>query len=280
MNWIKPTVVCSPNIEADIRNLLSEDILKLYQVCTDTEKSKRIVRITEMLDYASHLSAFSTYLCSINKPTYRTEGEITYKDDHIEFEGHDYSGCEFDIEAMIYYLYVSIIDACMAKSDKYHSVKEFLDSKLKSENVTKAEVLTFCDEYTEQFGLSKNFLEVFMSRISDGLKLQFVDNILILGGRSKDYTREEIDQKWEIWQQTDKAVRLKKIASTLYNIRSQYTHSNIRNFIPKRDWREDTLHHATTYLVREGCDVLALLKAVIDELCIQLLQKKENNEQE
>ena len=278
MNWIKPSVVSTPNIEDDIRNLLSEDILSMYQECPDADKRKRIVRITEMLDYANHLSAFSSFLCRINEPTSRIVGNIQYIDDHIEFEGHDYSGCEFDIEAMVYFLYVSIIDTCMAKSDTFYPVKSFLDNKIKGDTVSKSELLTLCDEYMELYGLSKNFQEVFMSRISDGLKSQFVDNILILGGRKNDYTRDEIEQKWQVWQQADINVRLKKIASTLYSIRSQYTHSNIRSFVPKREWDSDSLHHATIYLVKEGCDVLKLLKAVIDELCIQLLQNKEGNE--
>lgn len=278
MNWIKPSVVSTPNIEDDIRNLLSEDILSMYQECPDADKRKRIVRITEMLDYANHLSAFSSFLCRINEPTSRIVGNIQYIDDHIEFEGHDYSGCEFDIEAMVYYLYVSIIDTCMAKSDTFYPVKSFLDNKIKGDTVSKSELLTLCDEYMELYGLSKNFQEVFMSRISDGLKSKFVDNILILGGRKNDYTRDEIEQKWQVWQQADINVRLKKIASTLYSIRSQYTHSNIRSFVPKREWDSDSLHHATTYLVKEGCHVLKLLKAVIDELCIQLLQNKEGNE--
>lgn len=278
MNWIKPSVVSTPNIEDDIRNLLSEDILSMYQECPGADKRKRIVRITEMLDYANHLSAFSSFLCRINEPTSRIVGNIQYIDDHIEFEGHDYSGCEFDIEAMVYYLYVSIIDTCMAKSDTFYPVKSFLDNKIKGDTVSKSELLTLCDEYMELYGLSKNFQEVFMSRISDDLKSQFVDNILILGGRKNDYTRDEIEQKWQVWQQADINVRLKKIASTLYSIRSQYTHSNIRSFVPKREWDSDSLHHATIYLVKEGCDVLKLLKAVIDELCIQLLQNKEGNE--
>ena len=278
MNWIKPSVVSTPNIEDDIRNLLSEDILSMYQECPDADKRKRIVRITEMLDYANHLSAFSSFLCRINEPTSRIVGNIQYIDDHIEFEGHDYSGCEFDIEAMVYYLYVSIIDTCMSKSDTFYPVKSFLDNKINGDTVSKSELLALCDEYMELYGLSKNFQEVFMSRISDGLKSQFVDNILILGGRKNDYTRDEIEQKWQVWQQADINVRLKKIASTLYSIRSQYTHSNIRSFVPKREWDSDSLHHATIYLVKEGCDVLKLLKAVIDELCIQLLQNKEGNE--
>lgn len=278
MNWIKPTVVSTPNIEDDIRNLLSEDILTLYQECTDKDKRKRIVRITEMLDYADHLSAFSSFLCGINKPTYRTVDNIKYKDDHIEFEGHDYSGCEFDIEAMIYYLHVSIIDTCMAKSDTFYPVKSFLDNQIKGEVINKVELLKLCDEYSELYGLSKNFQEVFMSRISDELKSQFVDHILVLGGRTNDYTREEIEQKWQKWQLTEISIRLKKIASTLYNIRSQYTHSNVRSFIPKYEWQGDTLHHATTYLVKKNFDVLTLLKAVINELCVQLLQKKEVDE--
>lgn len=277
MNWLKPTVISTPNIEDDIRNLLSEDILRLYQECTDTGKRSRIIRITEMLDYATHLSTFSSFLCDINKPTYRTEGKIKYKDDHIEFEGHDYSGCEFDIEAMIYYLYVSIIDTCMAKSDTFYSVLDFMNGRIKGDNVSKAELLALCDEYAELYALSKNFQEVFMFRISDGLKSQFVENLLVLGGRNTDYTRDDIERKWQLWQQTDNTVRLKKIATTLYSIRSQYTHSNIRSFIPKHLWQGGTLDHSTTYLVKEGCDLLVLLKAVIDELCIQLLQKKDDN---
>lgn len=280
MNWIKPSVISTPNIEEDIHNLLSDDILKLYKECTDKDKCHRIIRITEMLDYANHMIAFYSFLCRINKPTSRIEGGIKYKDDHIEFEGHDYSGCEFDIEAMIYYLYVSIIDTCMAKTDTFYPIKSFLDNRIKGENVSKSELLTLYDEYTELYGLSKNFHEVFMTRISDGLKSQFVDNILVLGGRSTDYTREDIEGKWQTWQQTDISVRLKKIASMLYNIRSQYTHANIRSFIPKREWQTDTLHHATAYIVKQGCDILALLKAVIDELCIQLLQDKKDNEKE
>lgn len=277
MNWLKPTVISTPNIEDDIRNLLSEDILRLYKECTDTDRRKRIIRITEMLDYANHLSAFSSFLCSINKPTYRTDGKFIYKDDHIEFEGHDYSGCEFDIEAMIYYLYVSIIDTCMAKSDTFYSVLDYMNGRIKGDNVSKAELLTLCDEYSNLYGVSKNFKEVFMFRISESLKSQFVESILVLGGRNTDYTRDDIERKWQLWQQTDNTVRLKKIATTLYGIRSQYTHSNIRSFIPEHLWKGDTLDHATTYLVKEGCDVLTLLKAVIDELCIQLLQNKESN---
>lgn len=62
-------------------------------------------------------------------------------------------------------------------------------------------------------------------------------------------------------------LKMTRIASGLYNIRSSYTHSNIRNFIPSRKWDGDTLDSNVRYLLQEDTDLLGLLKSVILELC-------------
>lgn len=92
-----------------------------------------------------------------------------YIDDHISFNVHDYSGCEYDIDALVYYLYVSIIDTSMVKTSVYIKLEDFFNEHIKENCVSKMEVLSLCKEYNELYGLSKNFQDVFVSRISSDL---------------------------------------------------------------------------------------------------------------
>lgn len=273
--WKVPKQVVTPNLETDVKHLLSTEILQLFKQCTDDDKKARIRRITEMLDFSDHLLNFREYLISINKSTIRVESGKFFRDDNIQFNGHDYSGCEFDIEALVYYIYVSIIDTSMAKNSTYVSIKKFLEKEISEKSITKDDVLALCDKYDEVHGLSKNFKEVFETRISYELQEKFANGMLVLADERKtDYTRGDIDKRWVEWQKKDLSIRMKKIASCLYSIRSSYTHSNIRNFIPSNDWNEETLNNSTKYLLQKDVDLLGLLKSVILELCESLLSTK------
>ncbi|KAA5476052.1 hypothetical protein [Bacteroides caccae] len=270
--WKIPNFVVTPNLEEDIERLLSKKILELYLNCEDGEKRNRIRRITEMLDLIDHLLHFSGYLISINKPTKRVKNGKIYIDDHISFNGHDYSGCEYDIGALVYYLYVSIIDTSMAKTSVYIKFEDFFNKRIKENCVSKMEVLSLCKEYNELYGLSKNFQDVFVNRISSDLKTEFVDNVLVLNDRrSTNYTKEEVERYWGSWQKKSIECKMKKIAICLYSIRSSYTHSNIRYFIPSRTWSTDELQTSVKYLVHKDVDLLNLFKKVILELCEQIL---------
>lgn len=275
--WKYPKQVVTPDLEADISRLLSTEILQLFRQCANNDKKARIRRITEMLDFADHLLNFREYLICINKPTIRVEDGKVFRDDHIQFNEHDYSGCEFDIEAFVYYTYVSIIDTSMARSSTYLSHKEFFEKEISENTTTKDDVLALCDKYDEIYGLSKNFKEVFEIRISHELQEKFANGMLVLADERKtDYTRDDIDKRWVEWQKKDVRIRMKKIASCLYSIRSSYTHSNIKSFIPSNDWNEETLNKSTKYLLQKDVDLLELLKSVILELCTALLSA--NNE--
>ena len=136
--WKIPPRVKTPDIDDDIRSLLSEDILKKYKTYRGTDNDetertkKKICRIVEMLDLCNHLDHFKKFLSTKNIP--KIEGE--WLRDNINFEGHDYSGCPYDIEALMLYLYVSIIDACASKSS-YKTIKEFLKKELNEDNLKK-----------------------------------------------------------------------------------------------------------------------------------------------
>lgn len=270
--WKIPRNVVTPNLEDDIERLLSKEVLELYRTCDDSENRNRIKRITEMLDLTDHLLHFSKYLTSINKPTGRCEGNKKIIDDHIYFEGHDYSGCEYDLDALVYYLYISIIDTCMAKTSVYMKPEDFLNERIKESCVAKTEVLSLCKEHNELYGLSRNFQDVFINKISSDLKAEFANGILVLSdSRSKAYTKEEIEKCWKEWQNKSIEKKMKKIAICLYSIRSLYTHSNIRFFIPSRVWSTGGLPASVKYLLHQDIDLLKLLKKVIIELCKQNL---------
>lgn len=270
--WKIPKNVVTPDMKKDIEKLLSKEVLELYNICADSGKCNRIKRITEMLDLTDHLLHFKNYLTSINKPTERIADGKKMIDDYIYFEGHDYSGCGYDIDALVYYLYVSIIDTSMAKTSVYKKPEDFLNEQIKKEYVSKEEVLSLCQTHNELYGLSKNFQEVFINKISSNLRTEFADSILVLSDkRSTDYTKEEIETYWKKWQDKSIEQKMKKIAICLYNIRSSYTHSNIRNFVPSRIWSVGTLQASVKYLVHEDADLLKLLKKVILELCKQNL---------
>ncbi|MDE6820863.1 MAG: hypothetical protein K2P55_12095 [Bacteroides acidifaciens] len=272
--WKVPRQVVTPDLEEDIKRLLSPEILRLFKLCEDEEKKVRIQRITEMLDFLDHLSDFRNYLNSINKRTKREENGMTFIDSSIIFNGHDYSGCEFDIEALMYYMYVSIIDTSMAKVNIYISLKDFMKDRISKENTTKTNVLALCDEYNNLYGLSKNFKDVFESRIPSELQEKFANGILILSdNRKTGYAKADIDDRWEKWKKKELNLKMTRIASGLYNIRSSYTHSNIRNFIPSRKWDGDILDSNVRYLLQEDTDLLGLLKSVILELCVDMLTK-------
>lgn len=273
--WKIPKQITTPNIEDDIERLLSTEILQLFKLCEDNEKKMRLHRIVEMLDFADHLMNFREYLLNINKPTIRISKGIAYRDDYIQFNGHDYSGCEFDIEAFVYYTYVSVIDTSMAKSATYVSPKSFFEKSIHEVNTTKAKVLTLCDEYNKIYGLSRNFKEVFTTRISYQLQEKFANGIMVLSDERKTYyTKAEIDKRLAEWQKKDVNDRMKKIANCLYSIRSSYTHSNIRSFIPSICWKGEILSHNTKYLIQNDMDLLEMLKSVILELCKELLSSK------
>lgn len=140
--WKIPKQITTPNIEDDIERLLSTEILQLFKLCEDIEKKIRLHKIVKMLDFADYLLNFREYLLNVNKPTIRISKGIAYRDNHIQFNEHDYSGCEFDIEAFVYYTYVSVIDTSMAKNASYVSPMSFFENSIHEVNTTKAKVLT------------------------------------------------------------------------------------------------------------------------------------------
>lgn len=81
-------------------------------------------------------------------------------------DGHDYSGVQFDIEALVLYLLMTCIDAIQTQP-KYHSAFDWLRNNVaKYEHQTKENIIDLLGkdqaEYDELYGLSKNFRLAFI----------------------------------------------------------------------------------------------------------------------
>ena len=295
--WLVPKIVSTPNIDDDIKKLLSNDILnKFNSFQGDENVKKKIIRITEMLDLCNHLTNFMKYLYSIDKPTC-SEAQVR---SNIKFANYDFSGCQYDLEALILYSYLSIIDTCTStvkRPDILPYIKDKRKDKL-SDTISMTELEQICQKYSNDYSLSKNFIKVFTDTISDNLKEELAQNVLVLlnaENKIKELSYIEVENKYHNWLNKSIQKRIKQIGNAFYRIRCQYTHENIRNFIPSIYWNPGNKqlsnieravlqsNNINSYnpdetigcilITKMGTDIFSLLKRIIVECCEHLLQE-------
>lgn len=279
--WNFPKSVSTPDIEEDIEKYLSNDILIKFRSCDEKETRKKVIRVTEMLEFIDHLNSISSHLVSLDKPTYSVVGDRIYKDSHIEFASHDFSGFNYDCEALILYLLLSLIDTCVGQ-EKYVDCADFISDKL-DDNCNKKDVIELLNQHKEQFGLSKNFKKAFTEYISDNLKNEICSSLFYFSSKKESDGLEQIEEWHSKWQNKTEMEKLKKIAEKLYEIRSKYTHCNIRSFIPDKDYvLPDTdnngsftckidIGNQSGFLCKKKESLVKILKSVILELTEALL---------
>lgn len=265
--WLVPSEVQTPNIEDDIQQYLGNEILEKWKASSDADTKKTIVFITERLDFISHLNAFSKYAIknSTRKPLLKSNGELwlTY---NFEMDGHDFSGVQFDIEALVLYLLLTCIDAIQIQS-KYHSAFEWLQNNVEEyEHQTKEQVVELLKRdqarYDELHGLSKNFRLAFTDGISEILRTRIVENLIVAKFVNNGINKES----FATWESKDVTAKIRKIANSLYHLRSKYTHNNIRSFMPQRPLGVGTLN-GEFLLCKKGFSLEEMLMRVIKELC-------------
>ena len=281
--WDFPRIVRTPNIEEDIRVLLSEEIASAYNSNQNENSKKRIVRITEMLDFVRHIDAFTKILLENETTTVEEHEGKKWINSNILFHYHDYSGFQFDAEAFKYYTYLSIIDACSSQKNKYKKISEYikesLDGKTKTD-ITIESIESVISEYEDTYGLSKNFRKVFWELISEETRESIANNLVVIKKRKEGYSKDELSKMISEWMSKKPYDRCKEIAKTLYDIRSSYTHNNIRNFLPQPTPEEyisekidPTLFDNNILICKKDNKLTDILMEIIKERALQILQQ-------
>lgn len=274
VNWKHPKTIETPQIEEDIKKYLSLEILDLYNKCDKKEIKKRIIRTVEMLDLIEHLKVIGSKLAKLDKPITRMEGQYCYKVSNILLWNHEFSGMPYDISALRMYLLLSVIDACSdAHKYKYIKCSDYINKK--NDYQTPEDVIRKIKLYEEVYGLSVNFRKIFMDDISNSLQEKIADAIFVISTKkSKEMSFDDIKNKHIEWTKKSTADRLKKIATTLYDLRSKYTHENIRAFLPTESKTADKIDSKWKILIRKEYNLDILLIEVIKEQVNRILQEK------
>lgn len=265
-DWNFPKYITNPHQDDDIKTYLSSRVLELYKQSKNATWKEKIERIATMLEFVDHLESISSYMVSLDNPRQEIRDGETIKHSQISFEGHDYSGIQWDIEAQVFYMYVSIIDT-LANSSTYMSPADYVQKYYNiSTHGNKSGIVNLLNKYSEEMGLLRNFKKVFTETISDSLRKIFCDNIIYFkSDRKTDYTDKEIDEAINKWLGKDQETKMKEIAAKIYSYRSQFTHDNIRAFIPNTDGYQKV--KPGILICRKETDLMQLLKQVILELC-------------
>lgn len=270
-DWLIPSMVRTPDIEVDIDKYLGNEILENWRKSKDKDITNSIVFITERLDFICHLNAFRNYAINNSERKILIDGEgvvqLKYK---FFMDNHDYSGVQYDIEALVLYLILSCIDAIQSQPD-YLSAFEWLSGKTsRYENQPKDKIKGLLMEdkaqYDDLYGLSKNFRKAFTDDISDKLKKQIIENLIVAKFEGESVNKNS----FLAWNSNDENAKIKKVANYLYNLRSKYTHKNIRNFIPKRPFGVRLLE-GEYLLCKNGFDLDTCLIEILKELCLKKL---------
>ena len=141
-----------------------------------------------------------------------------------------------------------------------HNVEDF-------SNKTDVELVEKIKEYeclySAKFGLRKRFIEAFIKDLPDTLTDEIVDNVLVVRVVSGKINEKSLSA----WNDKGKEQKLKKIADTLYEIRSTYTHASIRTFMPIMVLSSAILKDGTTLLYKKNAkQFLQLTREIILEL--------------
>lgn len=236
-DWSFPKKVQTPNIKEDIKTYLSDDILSKFNACTNQEVKDKIVRVTEMLEFIGHLNAISGFLHSKDKKEVKCVGNNIYVISHIEFESHDYSGFDYDCEALTIYLLLSLIDTCVGQKN--------------------------CS--------ARKFKKAFTDFISPDLKSKICSSLFYFQPPKEGSVSEKMEKDYSEWENMNEDKKMMKIASGLYSSRCEYTHCNIRRFIPNRDTCGICVGDNDCFLCKKSENLPNLLKQVIRNLTDSLL---------
>lgn len=271
--WNGPKMVETPNIEEDIELYLGREILEKWKTSKNADLKTLTVFITERLEFISILKSIAMLVRRKSKRTVKQEGNNIRVHFECKLFGHNYAGIQFDIEALDYYLHLSCIDAIQSQP-QFHSAFQWLKNNVtKYENKDSKELFRLLTDnekkYSEEFGLSKNFIKAFTQDITPKLQEKICDVLIVLKIKDGQIT----DESLVAWEKRTVKEKLHKIANMLYGLRSAYTHKNIRSFLPSSDLK--TIPDLNgEYLLCKKCNPMdILLSEVIQNLCLQKYTK-------
>ena len=276
MNWdtsriLGPRWVSTPNLQEDVDRLFClKEGEHTDLAAMDPAQKDKVTVLAERLEFVEHLTVIAT---EFRKRTTRTrrhtrldEKRILVTDTcRLELWGHDFAGADFDLEALILYLLITCIDTIKGQPLFVSAFDWMLQHHARRlSNLEPDEVPHVLNElsvsYRAEHGLSRRFVEAFAVDLSEDMKERLVRSFAVVKIDGGQITKESASA----WEQRSTPDKIKKLASTLYTVRSTFTHAAIRSFCPSQPVEElQGGKDAVVVQLPDGEPLLSLMQDIV-----------------
>lgn len=283
-----PKSISTPNFYGDFETLILNGIKRIdfdFKEVLDnnSELKDKMCFICERFEFINMLEHLEYYFKERKtikemKPKRIDSTSINIECiENISFDDCDFTGIDYDIEALVIYLLFTCIDTINGKESfiKYEDwivkhIDLFCSDEMPKEEIIKL-IKKSKNEYYEDYGVRRKFKKAFISDISEELRSKIISNFALLK-IVKGHIDPDSTQKWEMY--TDKQ-KIKQLAEHFFSIRNGYTHSSTRTFIPNTPIKycANTKEVVLIQLNKSEVDLVEILIEIIQNLVYNLLKK-------
>lgn len=253
----------TPDELSDIKKYLFPEVSSSFDdtIFPSLEKPviKKLILISERLEFVQNLKTLEDDISNkhSNKTSTKIQNGIKICTETFSctYLGNDFSGVQFDIDAIRIYLLITCLDTIAGQSE-YIDPFVFILSDMQNDNsnsLTQEKLESLGSLYKESFSLSKNFKKQFINNLHDNLKNKWIENFCVsatVGScDGKNHIGEFNKESYASWYDKNTNEKISSIASALYDMRSQFTHTSLRNISPNLDIRSALKNHSK-HLIR------------------------------
>ena len=276
-HWLAPKWVSTPDLLADVERYCGISFTDEEFASLPIDLQRKLRLVTERLEFVEHLLVLREFVERMQRREEERrratldngqEGLLRTINYSFILWGHELAGAHFDIEALVFYLLLTIIDTIKGQSTyinpfdwlvQPNNLQKLINLQ---ENHLREQLEALKREHRANFGLSKRFIEAFTNDLPAYLRNKFITCVAVVKVKDGKVNSESL-QSWEAKSEGDK---IKKIAEHLYQIRSSFTHASMRTFLPTVPLSSNPELSGKQLLCRPGCSLLSLIRESIKAL--------------
>lgn len=272
-DWLVAQKVSTPDILGDIKKYCGVLLTAKEFDALEITNRRKLILITERLELVEHLLVIHNAISTNTKIKRRVFKPVNDNSESVEIEsqlscvlwGHDFAGANFDIEAIVFYLLLTCVDTIKGQPE-FVSAFDWLCNPSnmsllvnQDQQSLQKQLEDLQKKYGTDFGITRKFIEAFVDNLSDDLQQEIVESLAVVKVRDSKISQESM----VAWNRRDVKGKLKKLGDRLYTIRSSFTHTSLRTFLPTQPLETVSKITGEQLLCKPNVNLLDLLIRVI-----------------
>ncbi len=270
-----PPTIRTPDLLEDIQKFVDPNASTEMFARLPEHAKRKVTVVVERMEFIDHLHVVSVNLLKRRRDDVtcreREDGSIVeVVNFHMSLWNHDFAGFDFDVEALSIYLYLTCVDTIQGQEEHVNPFKWLKRRIGESGDVSVSSLDVLREEYFNDHGLSKRFVAAFVHDLNGSkIESRLCEELVVAKLRDRRVEPTSL-AAWEKRTSNDK---IKKIARHLYEVRSKFTHSSFRSFVPNVPVERAIGHSGDVLMARDRDGLLDLLRAVVIFLTRSLMSR-------